>query len=372
MALPVGILVADLPERVRAGRRSGTSSVWCSTSSNGVPAIVIGIFVFGLFVVGQRPERLRGRLRARDPHAAARRALDDGGARARAELAARGEPRARRPALADDAQHRPAAERSAASSPARCSRSPASPARPRRCSSRRRSSARRRAGTRTTRCRRCRWRSSSSPSRPTRRSRARLGGRASCCCSSSCSRASAHAGSRPAAAQDHRPVMEGDRSDDVDYDRADRDASRRRASRCRRASGSRRSSTSRASTRIYGGKAAIKGVTMEIYKNLVTAIIGPSGCGKSTFIRCFNRMNDLIPGVTQTGTIRYHGQDIYGAERRPGRGAAEHRHGLPAAEPVPEVDLRQRRLGLPRARHEGRTSTSASSARSRRPRSGTR
>jgi phosphate transport system ATP-binding protein len=61
---------------------------------------------------------------------------------------------------------------------------------------------------------------------------------------------------------------------------------------------------------IYSGKPALKGVTMEVYKNLVTAIIGPSGCGKSTFIRCFNRMNDLVPGFTQTGTIRYHGQDI--------------------------------------------------------------
>jgi len=61
---------------------------------------------------------------------------------------------------------------------------------------------------------------------------------------------------------------------------------------------------------IYSGKPAVKGVTMEVYKNLVTAIIGPSGCGKSTFIRCLNRMNDLIPGFTQTGSIRYHEQDI--------------------------------------------------------------
>ena len=61
---------------------------------------------------------------------------------------------------------------------------------------------------------------------------------------------------------------------------------------------------------VYSGKPAIKNVTMEVYKNLVTAIIGPSGCGKSTFIRCLNRMNDLIPGFTQTGSIRYHGQDI--------------------------------------------------------------
>jgi phosphate transport system ATP-binding protein len=61
---------------------------------------------------------------------------------------------------------------------------------------------------------------------------------------------------------------------------------------------------------IYGAKPAIKDVSMEVYKNLVTAIIGPSGCGKSTYIRCFNRMNDLIPSFKQTGTIRYHGQDI--------------------------------------------------------------
>jgi phosphate transport system ATP-binding protein len=61
---------------------------------------------------------------------------------------------------------------------------------------------------------------------------------------------------------------------------------------------------------LYGGKPAIKDVTFDVYKNLVTAIIGPSGCGKSTFIRCLNRMNDLIPSFSQTGTIRYHGQDI--------------------------------------------------------------
>ena len=63
-------------------------------------------------------------------------------------------------------------------------------------------------------------------------------------------------------------------------------------------------------TAIYGSKPALKDVSMEIHKNLVTAVIGPSGCGKSTFIRCFNRMNDLVPSFSQTGTIRYHGQDI--------------------------------------------------------------
>jgi phosphate transport system ATP-binding protein len=68
---------------------------------------------------------------------------------------------------------------------------------------------------------------------------------------------------------------------------------------------------------LYSGKPALKGVTMEVYKNLVTAIIGPSGCGKSTFIRCLNRMNDLVPGFTQTGTIRYHGQDICSSDVDP-------------------------------------------------------
>ncbi len=47
-------------------------------------------------------------------------------------------------------------------------------------------------------------------------------------------------------------------------------------------------------------------------KNFVTAFIGPSGCGKSTFIRCFNRMNDLIPGAVVGGEILYHGRDLYG------------------------------------------------------------
>jgi phosphate transport system ATP-binding protein len=70
-------------------------------------------------------------------------------------------------------------------------------------------------------------------------------------------------------------------------------------------------------TAIYGSKPALKGVSMEVYKNLVTAVIGPSGCGKSTFIRCLNRMNDLVPSFHQTGTIRYHGQDICGSDVDP-------------------------------------------------------
>ncbi|HEY7207290.1 MAG TPA: phosphate ABC transporter ATP-binding protein PstB [Gaiellaceae bacterium] len=70
-------------------------------------------------------------------------------------------------------------------------------------------------------------------------------------------------------------------------------------------------------TASYGGRPAVKGISAEIFRNLVTAIIGPSGCGKSTFIRCLNRMNDLIPGFSLEGTIRYHGQDLAASEVDP-------------------------------------------------------
>ena len=61
----------------------------------------------------------------------------------------------------------------------------------------------------------------------------------------------------------------------------------------------------------YNGKPAVRDVGFDVYRHEITALIGPSGCGKSTLIRCLNRMNDLIPGATVTGTIRYHGEDMY-------------------------------------------------------------
>jgi phosphate transport system ATP-binding protein len=61
----------------------------------------------------------------------------------------------------------------------------------------------------------------------------------------------------------------------------------------------------------YGPTTAISGVSLEIYKNYITAMIGPSGCGKSTFIRCLNRMNDLVPSAKVEGQVLYHGQDMY-------------------------------------------------------------
>src|ERR671910_594804 len=64
----------------------------------------------------------------------------------------------------------------------------------------------------------------------------------------------------------------------------------------------------------YAANKALQEVSLDNYKNFVTAFIGPSGCGKSTFIRCFNRMNDLIPTASVEGRILYHGIDLYGSE----------------------------------------------------------
>ena len=63
----------------------------------------------------------------------------------------------------------------------------------------------------------------------------------------------------------------------------------------------------------YGEKEAIKGVTIDVYREDVTAFIGPSGCGKSTFLRTLNRMNDTVAGAKVTGDIRLDGEDIYAA-----------------------------------------------------------
>ncbi len=61
----------------------------------------------------------------------------------------------------------------------------------------------------------------------------------------------------------------------------------------------------------YGEVHALKNITMEVAAGRITALIGPSGCGKSTFLRCFNRMNDVIPGVRIGGKVLLEGEDIY-------------------------------------------------------------
>lgn len=61
----------------------------------------------------------------------------------------------------------------------------------------------------------------------------------------------------------------------------------------------------------YNDVQALHSISMEFYENRVTALIGPSGCGKSTFLRCFNRMNDLIPGARVEGRVVLDNTDIY-------------------------------------------------------------
>ena len=61
----------------------------------------------------------------------------------------------------------------------------------------------------------------------------------------------------------------------------------------------------------YGPVQALRSIHLDIPAKKVTALIGPSGCGKSTFLRCLNRMNDLIPGARAEGSLTFHGEEIY-------------------------------------------------------------
>ncbi|HYI22118.1 MAG TPA: ATP-binding cassette domain-containing protein, partial [Candidatus Limnocylindrales bacterium] len=61
----------------------------------------------------------------------------------------------------------------------------------------------------------------------------------------------------------------------------------------------------------YGSFQAIRGITMDVAPNKITALIGPSGSGKSTILRWLNRMNDLIPGATMGGEVLYHGVNLF-------------------------------------------------------------
>jgi len=83
----------------------------------------------------------------------------------------------------------------------------------------------------------------------------------------------------------------------------------------------------------YGQFKAVRDVTMEIRDQEITAIIGPSGCGKSTVLRCFDRMNDLVPGARISGKILYHGMDLYGPDVDPVE--VRHRIGMVFQKPNP-------------------------------------
>lgn len=67
----------------------------------------------------------------------------------------------------------------------------------------------------------------------------------------------------------------------------------------------------------YGAYEAVRDTSMPIQEKQITAMIGPSGCGKSTILRSLNRMNDLIPGARVSGSVTYHGQDLYAKDVDP-------------------------------------------------------
>src|SRR5437773_12551189 len=67
----------------------------------------------------------------------------------------------------------------------------------------------------------------------------------------------------------------------------------------------------------YGMAQALKEISIDIPRHRITALIGPSVCGKSTLLRCFNRMNDLIPGARMEGELRFEGQDLTAPETDP-------------------------------------------------------
>lgn len=68
----------------------------------------------------------------------------------------------------------------------------------------------------------------------------------------------------------------------------------------------------------YGNFRAVREVDLDIRRGEITALIGPSGCGKSTVLRCFNRMNDLIESCRVSGSVTYHGLDLYARDVEPG------------------------------------------------------
>ena len=85
----------------------------------------------------------------------------------------------------------------------------------------------------------------------------------------------------------------------------------------------------------YGSFHAVADVALSVPPRSVTAFIGPSGCGKSTVLRTLNRMHEVLPGARAEGSVLLDGEDIYGAGVDPVECPQDHRHGVPAAKPVP-------------------------------------
>src|SRR4051812_5122905 len=83
----------------------------------------------------------------------------------------------------------------------------------------------------------------------------------------------------------------------------------------------------------YGSYQALKSVSLEVQERMITALIGPSGCGKSSFLRCLNRMNDLVPGARVQGSVLLDAADLY--ERNVDVAALRKRVGMVFQRPNP-------------------------------------
>ena len=93
----------------------------------------------------------------------------------------------------------------------------------------------------------------------------------------------------------------------------------------------------------YGATKSLKNITLPIYDRKVTAFIGPSGCGKSTLLRAINRIYELYPNQHAEGTVTLDGENVLAVQGSQSA-ARPHRHGVPEADAIPDVDLRQCRL----------------------------
>ena len=115
----------------------------------------------------------------------------------------------------------------------------------------------------------------------------------------------------------------------------------------------------------YGESRALKDISLPLYGGKVTAFIGPSGCGKSTLLRVLNRMYDLYPNQRADGRGAVRRREYSGARAGPQSAARPHRHGVPEADPVPDVDLREHRLRHPALREAAASPSSTGVSRLR-------
>ena len=102
----------------------------------------------------------------------------------------------------------------------------------------------------------------------------------------------------------------------------------------------------------FGDIRAVEGITIGILANQVTAVIGPSRCGKSTFLRCLNRMHELVPGAGATGEVIWDGRNIYAPEIDAAEVGAASGWCFKSPTRSPDVDRGQRQRRPAADRHE--------------------